>query len=127
MIPVLRHMGTLIGLLVIVLFFAAQLPDTFLTARNLINISQQIAMLSVVAFTMTVVMAMNDFDLSVGSTASLAGIVEAVLFALGFPIWVGVGAALAAGILGGLINGALVAYLGILPFVATLGTLTVSA
>ncbi len=125
MIPVLRHLGTLIGLLVIVLFFAAQLPDTFLTARNLINISQQIAMLSVVAFTMTVVMVMNDFDLSVGSTASLAGIVAAVLFAMGYPIWVGVAAAVAAGILGGLINGALVAYLGILPFVATLGTLTI--
>lgn len=125
MIPVLRHLGTLIGLLVIVLFFAAQLPDTFLSARNLINISQQIAMLSVVAFTMTVVMVMNDFDLSVGSTASLAGIVAAVLFAMGYPIWVGVAAAVAAGILGGLINGALVAYLGILPFVATLGTLTI--
>ena len=125
MIPVLRHLGTLIGLLVIMLFFAAQLPDTFLTPRNLINISQQIAMLAVVAFTMTVVMVMNDFDLSVGSTASLAGIVAAVLFAMGVPIWVGVGAALAAGILGGLINGALVAFLGILPFVATLGTLTI--
>lgn len=70
-------------------------------------------------------MVMNDFDLSVGSMASLAGIVAAVLFAAGFPVWVGLLAALGVGLLGGLFNGFLVSVLGILPFVATLGTLTV--
>ena len=121
----LRQMGTLIGLIVIILFFTLRLPDTFLTAGNLINISQQMAMLSVVAFTMTVVMVMGDFDLSVGSTASLAGIVAAVLFREHYPVPVALAAALAVGVVGGLINGALVSYAGILPFVATLGTLTV--
>ena len=125
MIARFRQMGTLLGLLLIVVFFAVQLPDTFLTARNLINVSQQISMLAVVAFAMTVVMVMGDFDLSVGSMASLAGIVAAVLFALGYPLWVGVGAALVVGMLGGLLNGFLVAVVGILPFVATIGTLTI--
>ena len=125
MIARFRQMGTLLGLLLIVVFFAVQLPDTFLTARNLINVSQQISMLAVVAFAMTVVMVMGDFDLSVGSMASLAGIVAAVLFALGYPLWVGVGAALVVGMLGGLLSGFLVAVVGILPFVATLGTLTI--
>ena len=125
MIARFRQMGTLLGLLLIVLFFTIQLPDTFLTARNLINVSQQISMLAVVAFAMTVVMVMGDFDLSVGSMASLAGIVAAVLFALGYPQWIGVAAALAVGMLGGLLNGLLVAVVGILPFVATLGTLTI--
>lgn len=121
----LRHFGTLIGLLLIVGFFAVQLPDTFLSPRNLLNISQQISMLAVVAFSMTVVMVMNDFDLSVGSMASLAGIVAATLFAAGYPVGVGLGAALAVGLLGGMFNGFLVAIVGILPFVATLGTLTI--
>ncbi len=125
MLKHLRQSGTLIGLLGIVLFFALQLPDTFLTARNLLNVSQQISMLAVTAFTMTIVMVMGDFDLSVGSTASLAGIVAAVMFAAGWPVWAGVAAALAIGVVGGLLNGALVAYVGILPFIATLGTLTV--
>ena len=124
MLSTLRQSGTLLGLFAIIIFFAVQLPDTFLTARNLLNVSQQISMLAVVAFTMTIVMVMGDFDLSVGSTASLAGIVAAVLFAAGWPVWAGVAAALAVGILGGLFNGALVAYVGILPFIATLGTLT---
>jgi ribose transport system permease protein len=56
-----------------VIFFAVNLPETFLTPRNLLNVSQQISMLAVVAFTMTVVMSMGDFDLSVGTMASLVG------------------------------------------------------
>ncbi len=121
----MRQFGTLLGLILIIVFFTVNLPDTFLTARNLINVSQQISMLAVVAFTMTIVMVMNDFDLSVGSMASLSGIVAAVLFSMGYPIWVGVGGALLAGLVGGLFNGFLVAVIGILPFVATLGTLTI--
>ena len=121
----LRQSATLLGFGLIVIFFAIRLPETFLTPRNLINISQQLSMLMVVAATMTVVMVMNDFDLSVGSMASLAGIVAAVLFVAGLPIWTALLAALCAGLLGGLFNGLLVAVIGILPFVATLGTLTV--
>ena len=61
----IKKYGTLIGFLGIIIFFTINLPNTFLTANNLINISQQISMLAVVAFTMTIVMVMNDFDLSV--------------------------------------------------------------
>lgn len=121
----LRQSGTLLGFAAILIFLTVQLPDTFLTAQNLINISQQLSMLAVVAATMTIVMVMNDFDLSVGSMASLAGIVAAVIFAMGYPVWLGLLAALGVGLLGGLFNGFLVSVLGILPFVATLGTLTV--
>ena len=124
MIRALKLYGTLIGFVAIVTFFSVQLPDSFLTARNLINISQQISMLAVVAFSMTLVMVMNDFDLSVGSMASLAGVVAAVLFSMGYPVSVGIAAALPVGIAGGVFNGVLVSIFGILPFVATLGTLT---
>ena len=125
MTQTLRQSGTLLGFAAILIFLTIQLPETFLTARNLINISQQLSMLAVVAATMTIVMVMNDFDLSVGSMASLAGIVAAVIFAMGYPVWFGLFAALGVGLLGGLFNGFLVSVLGILPFVATLGTLTV--
>jgi len=121
----LRQSGTLIGFVLIIAFFSFQLPDTFLTARNLLNISQQLSMLAVVAATMTIVMVMNDFDLSVGSMASLSGIVAATLFVNEYSIWAGIGAALLVGLVGGLFNGILVSVVGILPFVATLGTLTV--
>jgi ribose transport system permease protein len=121
----LRRYGTLIGFLAVVLFFWISIPETFMSARNWLNISQQMSMLAVVAFTMTIVMVMGDFDLSVGSMASLAGVTAAVLFSQGYPVAAGVGAALFVGLAGGLLNGLLVSIVGILPFVATLGTLTI--
>jgi len=124
-INILKKYGTIIGFLSIIIFFSLNLPNTFLTSRNLINISQQISMLAVVAFTMTIVMVMNDFDLSVGSMASLSGVVAAVLFTMDYPMWMAISAALLVGIIGGMFNGFLVSIIGILPFVATLGTLTI--
>lgn len=120
----LRHYGSLIGMAAIVVFFWIALPDTFMTLRNWLNISQQLSMLIVVAVTMTVVMVMGDFDLSVGAMASLSGVVAAVLFAQGLPVPVALAVALAVGLLGGIANGVLVSLIGILPFVATLATMT---
>lgn len=125
MISLLRRYGTLIGFAIILVFFSVSLPETFLTGRNWLNISQQMSMLVVVAVTMTIVMVMGDFDLSVGSMASLAGIVVAILFTLGFPVWAAVGVALLVGLAGGAVNGVLVSFVGILPFIATLATLTI--
>jgi ribose transport system permease protein len=125
MLPFLRHYGTLTGLAFMVLAFCILLPDTFLAPRNLMNIAQQMSILAVIAMTMTIVMAMGDFDLSVGSMASLAGIVAAMVFQATGSVPLGVSAALLTGVIGGTLNGVLVSYVGILPFVATLGTLTI--
>lgn len=124
-IGALRRSGTLLGFAIILVVFWVNLPDTFMTARNWLNITQQLSMLTVVAAGMTIVMVMGDFDLSVGSMASLAGIVAAVLLAAGHPIWAAVSIALLTGLLGGAFNGVLVSLIGILPFVATLATLTI--
>jgi ribose transport system permease protein len=117
--------GTLLCFFGLVAFFWFMLPGTFMTGRNLLNISQQMSMLAVTAFAMTVVMAMGDFDLSVGSMASLAGIVAAVIFQATGSVLLGVSAAILVGIFGGAFNGFLVSYVGMLPFVATLGTMTI--
>ena len=124
MLTILRRYGTLIGFAAILAFFWISLPDTFMTARNWLNISQQMSMLIVVASGMTIVMVMGDFDLSVGSMASLAGIVAAMLFSFDYPIWAAVSLALLVGLAGGAVNGLLISFVGILPFVATLATLT---
>jgi ribose transport system permease protein len=124
-LDLVRRYGTLACFLALTVLFWALLPETFITVRNLSNILQQMSMLAVVAFAMTLVMAMSDFDLSVGSMASLAGVVAAVVMRDTGWVLLGVVAALCVGALGGMLNGFLVSYLGILPFVATLGTLTV--
>jgi len=116
---------TLVAFFTLFGLFAFLLPDTFLTGRNLFNISQQVSMLAVTAFAMTIVMVMGDYDLSVGSMASLVGIAAAVIYRESGSESVSVIAALGIGILGGMLNGVLVSYINILPFVATLGTLTI--
>jgi ribose transport system permease protein len=124
MLTLLRRYGTIVGFVAILAFFWISLPDTFMTARNWLNISQQLSMLIVAAAGMTIVMVMGDFDLSIGSMASFAGIVAALLLTFGYPVWAAVGIALLVGLLGGAFNGFLISTIGILPFVATLATLT---
>jgi len=120
----LRRFGTLIGFLIIVAFFSWQKPATFLNVRNWLNITEQVSILGVVAATMTIVMVVNDFDLSVGTMASLVGIVAGTLLRDGHSLGIALALAVAVGLAGGVLNGILVSYLGISPFVATLGTLT---
>ena len=124
-VALFRRHGTLIGVALVLLYFWLRLPATFLTARNLLNVSQQMSMLAVVASTMTIVMAMADFDLSVGSMASLGGVVAALMFIAGAPTPLAIGIVLLVGLAGGVLNGFLVAYVGILPFIATLGAATI--
>ena len=46
-----RRYGTLLAIVAVIGYFSLELPNTFLTGRNLINISQQMSMLAVVAAT----------------------------------------------------------------------------
>ena len=121
----LRRYGTLIGFLLIVLFFWTQRPQTFMTVPNWVNITRQMSILGVVAFTMTIVMVTGDFDLSVGAMASLVGIVAGTTFQNGGSVAEAIALGLLVGALGGAFNGLLVATVGISAFVATLGALTV--
>ena len=124
MVAHLSRYASMAGMAAIVLGLWIARPDTFMTAQNLLNISQQISMLVCVASVMTLLMVTGDFDLSVGSMASLSGVVAGAAFVAGWPVPVAIALALAVGVLGGLINGVLVAVVGLLPFVATLATLT---
>ncbi len=120
----LRTYGTLAGFALMVAFFAWQRPATFLTLNNVRNITEQVAILAMVAMTMTVVMVVGDFDLSVGALASLSGVVVADMLIQGLGLWPSLGIALGVGMLAGALNGLLVAYAGLSAFVATLATMT---
>ena len=62
--------GTIIALFVIILIFGGLRPKAFLTLKNFINISRQMAALTIISIGATMVMVVNEFDLSVGSMAS---------------------------------------------------------
>ena len=118
-----RDLGTLLGLIIICVVFAS-MTDVFLTERNLINILQQSSINACVAIGMTLVIISGGIDLSVGPVAALAAVLSATMLVAGYPILICIGAALAIGMLCGLVNGSLIAYFGLQPFIVTLGTLS---
>ncbi len=119
-----------LALLILIALFGALYPDTFLTKSNLVdNILQQVTALAIVASVQTVVMVVGEFDLSVGGLAALAtGFAATILNTAtidGAPkvagsLLLAVLLCVVAGLVGGAINGALVSYLGVLAFIATL-------
>lgn len=119
----LRDAGTLIGLVAIVVIFGLLAPD-FLSQRNLLNILQQSSINACLALGMTLVIISGGIDLSVGPTAAIAAVVTATLLVAGVPIPLAILAGLGIGVLCGLVNGVLVAYAGLQPFIVTLGTLS---
>ncbi len=102
------------------------LTDTFATERNLFNVSRNFAFVGIIALGMTAAIASGGIDLSVGSTVVLSAMTVAVLMSSGLPFWVGVPAALLAAMAVGAVNGILIAYAGMPPFVVTLGMLSVA-
>src|SRR5690348_11349366 len=119
----LRDAGTLFGLLAIVVVFSVLSPN-FLTEPNILNILQQSSINACVALGMTLVIIAGGIDLSVGPTAAIAAVSVAVLMAMGVPIALAIPMALIFGMAAGAINGALVAFGGLQPFIVTLGTLS---
>ena len=100
----------------------ALLTDRFLSPLNLTNILVQSSIMAVIAMGMTFVIVGGGFDLSVGSTAALAGCVGAMAMVKAGLV-AGVLVGIAAGALVGLANGLVIAWLGVNPFITTLGTM----
>ncbi|MGO1768436.1 MAG: ABC transporter permease [Microbacterium sp.] len=118
--------GPLASLVVLVVLLSLLSPF-FLTVNNLFNVFQQITVLAIIALGATMVIVSGGIDLSVGSVAALSGMVAAVTFSqVGLPMAVSLVLALVAGAAAGLINGALVVYGRVPPFVATLAMLSVA-
>ena len=100
--------------------------DSFATHDNLFNVTRNLAFIGLIAVGQTLVIITAGIDLSVGSVMGLSGIVTGLALQSGQPLVVGILAGLGTALLFGLLNGGLIAYLRISPFVATLGTLSIA-
>lgn len=98
--------------------------DTFATPQNLFNVTRNFAFVGLIALGMTVVIISGGIDLSVGSTLCLSAMTLAILMNAGNPLWLSAAAALGVSLLVGFVNGVLIAYVRIPPFVVTLGMLS---
>lgn len=114
------------------------LSPVFLSVANLLNVMTQMASIGLLALGVTIIIITRGIDLSSGSVLALAAVVSASMaqsvdWAMRMypampelPIIVPIVIALAVGALCGLINGWLIAYTGIPPFIATLGMMIIA-
>ncbi|GHI07565.1 transporter [Streptomyces cellostaticus] len=118
--------GALTALIVLVIALSA-LSGDFLTTDNLLNVGVQAAVTAILAFGVTFVIVSAGIDLSVGSVAALSATVLAWSATQhGVPVALAVLLAVATGIVAGLVNGFLIAYGKLPPFIATLAMLSVA-
>lgn len=117
----LRQSGIYIAFVAIIGFFAVLTGGMLLSPGNLTNIVLQYSYILILAIGMVMIIIGGHIDLSVGSVVALTGAVSAVLVIReGYPWWVGILGALAAGLLVGMWQGFWVAYVGIPAFIVTL-------
>jgi len=117
--------GTLFGLIAIVALFSALSPGAFAQYSNLINITQQMSLLAIVALGATYVMALSEFDLSVGAVVSWAGILAVTMFGAGWSLPATVLATLISCFAIGCVSGYMVARFRMPSFIVTLALGTI--
>jgi ribose transport system permease protein len=96
----------------------------FLGRQNVSAILLSLADQGIIAVGMTVLLVSGGFDLSVGSTAALAGAVTAIWLTAGIPVAAAILLGLGTGAVVGLANGLVIAEIGINPFITTLGMMS---
>jgi ribose transport system permease protein len=115
--------GMLPVLVLICILFAVLTPN-FLTQNNLVNVVRQASINIVLAAGMTFVILTGGIDLAVGSVLGFTAVIAVVVSLIPGLDWAAVPAALVAGLIVGVLTGMMVAYVGLPPFIVTLGTYT---
>jgi ribose transport system permease protein len=122
-----RQAGPFLGLMVVIALFSipAETREFFLTYHNFKTIFTQTVIVAIGALGMTMIIVSGGIDLSVGSSIAFTSVVGALLIQQGWGPVPALLAMIASGGLIGLLNGAAIAALRLVPFIITLGTLGV--
>jgi ribose transport system permease protein len=124
----LARVGPALALVAVVGAFAllTREPSHYLSPLNLRIVVSQTVIVALGAIGMTMIIVSGGIDLSVGSVIALTGVVAALGLVAGWPPAVAILAAVATGGVVGLTNGALITWLRVVPFIATLGMLGIA-
>lgn len=114
----LRRYGTVIAALAIFIVFSVTARNFFSTS-NLLLLLRQMSMLTIISLGFTFVMAAGGFDMSIGNATGLVNILFAVVLINTNSFWLALLVALVIGIGIGVVNGTLVAYVGLPDFIGT--------
>lgn len=118
-----RNMGLVAVLVLLAVVGVVTAPRTFPTASNLLTVLTSASIIGVLTVGVTFVIIGGGIDLSVGKVMALASVWATTVATQSFGALVMIFCALAVGVGAGLINGLLIAYGRIVPFIATLAML----
>jgi ribose transport system permease protein len=114
--------GTLI---ILVIGFSLASPN-FMQTSNILAILQATSVNGILAVAATLVIITGGIDLSVGTLMTFTAVIAGVVLTYwGFPLPIGILAAILTGAVIGLISGAIIAKMKIPPFIATLGMMLI--
>lgn len=117
-----ERFGLPVLLVIMIVVFSIQMPDTFATTANWRAIAVSQSVLAVAAMALMLPLVTGRFDISVGANIGMSSIVTAAAMSdYDLPLIVAIVLALLVGLTIGLVNGGLVAYLGVNSIIATLG------
>ena len=119
-----REINVLLALLVVGALISLASPY-FFTTNNLMGVARAFSLTAIMSIGMVMVIITGGIDLSVGSVMGLSALVTALCFAAGLPTAAAIIAGLSVGLVFGAVNGVLVTMVGLPPFIATLGTLSI--
>lgn len=114
-----KQYGVVLGF-VLLICIGALLSETFLSAQNLINILKQYAPIVVISCGTTLVIISGQIDLGAGSVVALSGCISVSTYLHTHSLALAILAALCVGVLTGLINGFVITYYKLAPFIVTL-------
>lgn len=117
-----RAISSLFLLVALFVLFTLLKPGIFLSTNNLQNLLQQIVTYAIIGCGLTFCLVCGGNDLSAGASMALSGIIVVSLLVRGWPMWLCIVLCLLMGILTGIMNGFFIEILGVIPFIATLGT-----
>lgn len=121
-----NKLGIVIAFLLLCVIMSIS-SENFLKPMNLLNIIQQVSINFTIAIGMTFVILQGGIDLSVGSSVAFVGLIMAICMKnLALPVWFSIIVGLLAATLVGAVNGLLIAYIGLPPFIVTLGTMSIA-
>ncbi len=119
-----REINVLFALVIVGALISLASPY-FFTTNNLMGVFRAFSLTAIMSIGMVMVIITGGIDLSVGSAMGLSGLVTALAFNAGLPTGVALASGLTVGLAFGLTNGLLITAIGLPPFIATLGTLSI--
>jgi ribose transport system permease protein len=119
---ILKRFPIILFVLIFVIF--GVFSSNWFTFKNAENILSQSSYIGILATAITLVLLTGGVDISIGSNMFLSASIAGLLMQSGWPIWAAVVICILIGLLYGYVNAFLVVRLKIVPFIATLGTMT---